>query len=62
MNNVERAEQLPENKENPGAQPIAQNPNARANENIPEDASHNQDENADIEDEVGTEITDGEDA
>ena len=43
-------------------EPIAQNPNARANENIPEDASHNQDENADIEDEVGTEITDGEDA
>jgi hypothetical protein len=47
---------------NPGAEPIAQNPNPRANENIRIRTEEPERENADIEEEVGTEITDGEDA
>ncbi|HYK56945.1 MAG TPA: hypothetical protein VEV15_10795 [Flavisolibacter sp.] len=47
---------------NPGAEPIAQNPNPRANENIRVRSEEPGKENADIEDEVGSEITDGEDA
>ncbi|GEM_PF-3126438 len=49
-------------EDNPGAEPIAQNPNPRANENIRERTEEPGSENADIEDEVGSEITDGEDA
>jgi hypothetical protein len=41
---------------------IAQNPNPRANENIRERQKEPGTESADMEDEVGTEITDGEDA
>ena len=47
---------------NPGAEPIAQNPNPRANENIRVRSEEPGKESADIEDEVGSEITDGEDA
>jgi hypothetical protein len=47
---------------NPGAEPVAQNPNPRANENIRGRTDETGSESADIEDEVGTEITDGEDA
>lgn len=47
---------------NPGAEPISQNPNPRANENIRVRSDEPRKENAGIEDEVGSEITDGEDA
>lgn len=46
----------------PGAEPVAHNPNPRANENIRVRTEEPGKESADIEDEVGTEITDGEDA
>jgi len=48
-------------EDNPGAEPVAKNPNPRANENIRERTEEPGSENADIEDEVGSEITDGED-
>lgn len=41
---------------------VAQNPNPRANENIHDRADELGQESADIEDEVGSEITDREDA
>lgn len=50
------------NTANPGAEPIAQNPNPRANENLRVRSEEPEKENAGIEDEVGSEITDGEDA
>ena len=46
----------------PGTEPLAQNPNPRANENIRVRTEEPGKERADMEDEVGTEITDGEDA
>ena len=58
----EQASPLQPKNSNPGTEPVAQNPNPRANENIgarPEEPGR---ESADIEDEVGSEITDGEDA
>ena len=45
----------------PGEEKVAQNPNPRANENIRERNEIPGTESADMEDEVGTEITDGED-
>jgi hypothetical protein len=52
----------PQQSKHPGTEPMAQNPNPRANENIPKRTEELGTESADIEDEVGTEITDGEDA
>lgn len=48
--------------DHPGSQPVAKNPNPRANENIRDQAGKTEKESAGIEDEVGSEITDGEDA
>jgi hypothetical protein len=53
-NPVQKPQQPPEEK-------VAQNPNPRANENIRERTEIPGTESADMEDEVGTEITDGED-
>ncbi|HJW17734.1 MAG TPA: hypothetical protein VJ499_11465 [Flavisolibacter sp.] len=50
-----------ENSNKPGEEKLAQNPNPRANENIRERTEVPGTESADMEDEVGTEITDGED-
>ena len=59
-----KREDLNENKqpETPGAEPVAQNPNPRANENIRVRHEEPTDDNPDAEEEVGSEITDGEDA
>jgi len=53
---------VPTDSEHPGTQPLAQNPNPRANENIRNKTEEKENESADMEDEVGFEITDGEDA
>lgn len=58
----ERSNALQPTGTNPGTEPIARNPNPRANENIRVRTEEPGKESADIEDEVGTEITDGEDA
>ena len=47
---------------NPGTKPIAENPNPRANENLSGRLANSGSEGSDLEDEVGSEITDGEDA
>ncbi len=47
---------------NPGAQSLAQNPNPRANQNIPPGKEETDRENREIENAVGSQITDGEDA
>lgn len=52
----------PQTGSHPGTEPVAQNPNPRANENIRVRTEEPGRESADMEDEVGTEITDGEDA
>jgi hypothetical protein len=62
MKREEESTPVQKNTANPGAEPIAQNPNPRANENIRVRSEEPGKENADIEDEVGSEITDGEDA
>ena len=49
------------NTTTPVSDQMAQNPNPRANENIRVRSDVPGTESADIEDEVGTEITDGED-
>jgi hypothetical protein len=58
----EQANTSQQTNTNPGTEPVAQNPNPRANENIRVRTEEPGKESADIEDEVGTEITDGEDA
>jgi hypothetical protein len=50
-----------EKTKQPGEAQVAKNPNPRANENIRERIELPGTESADMEDEVGTEITDGED-
>ena len=61
-----KKEGLEDNKaqqEAPGAtQPVAENPNPRANENIRARDEHTGTDNAATKDKIGTEITDGEDA
>ena len=61
-----KREGLEDNKvqqDTPGAtQPVAENPNPRANENIRARDEHTGTENTEKKDEIGTEITDGEDA
>ena len=60
MKKEEMADRTPQ-ESHPGAESVAQNPNPRANENL-EARQQDTKENAGIEDEVGSEITDGEDA
>ena len=62
MKREEEPEPAHKSTVNPGAEPIAQNPNPRANENIRVRSEEPEKESSDIEDEVGSEITDGEDA
>ena len=61
-----KREGLEDNKvqqDTPGAtQPVAENPNPRANENIRARDEHTGTENTETKDEIGTEITDEEDA
>jgi hypothetical protein len=54
-------EETAQNPNQPREEKLAQNPNPRANENIRERTELPGTESADMEDEVGTEITDGED-
>ena len=54
-------ENIKRGKHDVRSEQVAQNPNPRANENIHERTDEPGTENADMEDEVGTEITDGED-
>jgi hypothetical protein len=54
-------EETAQNTNQPREEKLAQNPNPRANENIRERTELPGTESADMEDEVGTEITDGED-
>jgi hypothetical protein len=62
MNPGEQKQELPaQNSKQAGDEKVAQNPNPRANENIRERTDMPGTESADMEDEVGTEITDGED-
>ncbi|HJW15946.1 MAG TPA: hypothetical protein VJ499_02445 [Flavisolibacter sp.] len=56
-----KQEETAQNANQPGEEKLAQNPNPRANENIRERTELPGTESADMEDEVGTEITDGED-
>ncbi|SHF95779.1 hypothetical protein [Flavisolibacter ginsengisoli] len=56
-----KQEETAKNANQPGEEKLAQNPNPRANENIRERTELPGTESADMEDEVGTEITDGED-
>jgi hypothetical protein len=62
MNPGEQKQEVPASySKQAGEEKVAQNPNPRANENIREHAEIPGTESADMEDEVGTEITDGED-